>query len=346
LFLIYFISLQIMIQAVRNSLSKKGNTIYNLGMGNNNLLQKLKKHTKSELIDLVIGIHTVGDKKIQAMIEVERSESSHFFSEGDIIDLLVIRPLNTALRCKILSTGELVTFRKNLFEIPGDTITVEVSKHWKNNNTSYISGKRIKQKFILSNLNLKPIQIKKYDTISLSECLLDDEHPKNIRAIYNRIFTQKEYDSYEMENIIPGIDYEDIDSDPIYESVELKNSGKTTEAINALLDLLEMDFRCIDAYSHLGSINFPDDEESSNVRDAMSYYEAGMKIGEYLLGPNFDGQLPWGLIDNRPYLRTLHGYGLCLMRKGENKEALDVFEKILRLSPMDNLGVRFLIDEI
>ena len=110
--------------------------------------------------------------------------------------------------------------------------------------------------------------------------------------------------------------------------------------------LNDMLFFFTSAYSHLGNIHLPDYDESSYVDFAMPYYKAGVKIGEYLLGSNFDGQLPWGLIDNRPYLRALHGYGLCLMKKGENKEALDIFEKLLGLSPMDNLGLRFLIDEI
>ena len=52
----------------------------------------------------------------------------------------------------------------------------------------------------------------------------------------------------------------------------------------------------------------------------MPYYEAGVKIGEYLLGPDFEGQLPWGYVDNRPYLRALHGLGLCYMRKGDDKK--------------------------
>jgi hypothetical protein len=26
----------------------------------------------------------------------------------------------------------------------------------------------------------------------------------------------------------------------------------------------------------------------------------------------FDGVLPWGQIDNRPFLRCMHGFGLCL----------------------------------
>lgn len=320
--------------------------IYNCGMENRDPIQKLKEHTKAELLEKLLEIHKVGDKEIQTIIEAKRPESGPFFMEGDIVDLLVIRPLNRALRCKVISTGEAVTFRKNRFEVPGDTITIKVSKHWKNRNTSYISGERIKQEFIVSNLNLKPIKIEKYDTISRSECLLDDEHPERIRDIYERIFTKKEYSVYEMENIIPGVDYSDIEDDPIFESVEMKNSGMIGEATEILLNLLEKDFRCIDAYSHLGNIHFPDDDTSTFVNFAMPYYEAGMKIGGYFLGPDFDGQLPWSYLDNRPYLRALHGLGLCYMRKGDDKKALDIFEKILRLNHMDNLGARFLIDEI
>ncbi len=315
-------------------------------MENKNLIQKLKEHTKTELLEKLLEIHKIGDKKIQTIIEAKRPEYGPFFKEGDIVDLLVIRPLNRALRCKVISTGEAVTFRKNNFEVPGDTITIKVSKHWKNRNTGYISGERIKREFIVSNLNLKPVKIAEYNTISRSECLLDDEHPERIRDIYKKIFTKKEYSVYEMENIIPGVDYSDMEDDPIFESVEMKNSGMIGEATDILLNLLEKDFRCIDAYSHLGNFHFPDDDTNTFVNFAMPYYEAGVKIGEYFLGPDFEGQLPWGYVDNRPYLRTLHGLGLCYMRKRDDKKALDIFEKILRLNPMDNLGVRFLIDEI
>ena len=48
----------------------------------------------------------------------------------------------------------------------------------------------------------------------------------------------------------------------------------------------------------------------------VRHYEAGVRIGELSLGDEFDGVLSWGLIDNRPFLRCLHGYGLCLWRLG------------------------------
>ena len=65
--------------------------------------------------------------------------------------------------------------------------------------------------------------------------------------------------------------------------------------------------RCLDAHSHLGLLYF-DYETDIAVR----HYEVGVRIGELSLGDGFDGLLPWGSIDNRPFLRCLSGYGLCL----------------------------------
>lgn len=64
------------------------------------------------------------------------------------------------------------------------------------------------------------------------------------------------------------------------------------------------------------------------------------------LGERFGGLLPWGHVDNRPFLRCLHGYGLCLWRLGRFAEAACVFERILWLNPSDNQGVRFLLDDV
>jgi len=44
---------------------------------------------------------------------------------------------------------------------------------------------------------------------------------------------------------------------------------------------------------------------------------------------------------NRPFLRCLHGCGLCLWRLGTLAAAQQVFERILSLNPNDDQGVRF-----
>jgi Flp pilus assembly protein TadD len=42
----------------------------------------------------------------------------------------------------------------------------------------------------------------------------------------------------------------------------------------------------------------------------------------------------------------MQGYGLCLWRLGQLKEAEEVFTRMLWLNPTDNQGVRFLLSEI
>lgn len=104
---------------------------------------------------------------------------------------------------------------------------------------------------------------------------------------------------------------------------------------------LRMTLRCLDAHSHLGTLVFDD-----WPHHAIRHYEVGLRIGELSLGDHFTGVLAWGFINNRPFLRCMHGYGLCLWRLGRFDEAAQIFEKMLWLNPSDNQGVRFLIDEV
>ena len=73
---------------------------------------------------------------------------------------------------------------------------------------------------------------------------------------------------------------------------------------------------------------------------------AGIQIAEPGVDSGFKGLLPWYPIDNRPYLRCLHGYGLCLRRAGETRAAQTVFEKMLWLNLHDNQGARFLLADM
>jgi hypothetical protein len=51
--------------------------------------------------------------------------------------------------------------------------------------------------------------------------------------------------------------------------------------------------------------------------------------------------LAWGLVDNRPFLRCLHGTGICAWRLGDLRGAAAVFRNMLWLNPSDNKGERF-----
>jgi len=65
-----------------------------------------------------------------------------------------------------------------------------------------------------------------------------------------------------------------------------------------------------------------------------------------LIPPGFKGQISWGEVDNRSFLRVAHGYLLGLMHRGNGKAAKALAKKLLAWCPADNLGVRMLMGDI
>ncbi|MDP2858307.1 MAG: cytoplasmic protein, partial [Bacillota bacterium] len=147
--------------------------------------------------------------------------------------------------------------------------------------------------------------------------------------------------TYEMEQVIPGEDWNDPDSDPIIESVDLLHAGAVDDARRVLQQCLTQDTRCIDAYVHLGNIRFRHYHSEIAVEQALKSYRAGVAVGEQALPEGFNGLLLWGYIDNRPFLRALHGLALCEWRLGRTSCARSVFMRLLMLDPDDALRVRF-----
>ena len=107
-----------------------------------------------------------------------------------------------------------------------------------------------------------------------------------------------------------------------------------------LMDASFADLRCIDAHVHLANMEFDRSPER-----AMVSYEIAIAIGELSLPDGFSDMLSWHIY-NRPFLRALSGYALCLWRLGRADEARSVFERMLSLNPNDNQGARFCWNDI
>lgn len=136
----------------------------------------------------------------------------------------------------------------------------------------------------------------------------------------------------------PGLS---ADEDSTCDAAELAEAGDRESARELLMQVLCTDLRCIDAHAHLGNLEF-----DRSPKRAIVHYEIGIRIGELSLPPGFNGVLVWGRVYNRPFLRCLHGYGLCLWRLGQLAEAQQVFERILSLNPNDNQGARFCWEDV
>lgn len=258
------------------------------------------------------------------------------------VELVTLSVKENAVRCRLLNGDRDITLRSNRFWdlAPGEILVVKPRKQWSYAGHAYLSGEIESTRFDVAALGLVPLTLEHQGAWSPDEYDGSGQE-KPIEEWATPIATRGLRQAFEMEQVVPGRDPDDLESDPICESNDLKDAGDHRAARKILMDLCQADLRCLDAHAHLGNFDFDERPE-----DAIRHYEVGVRIGELSLGPDFDGLLPWGLIDNRPFLRCMHGFGLCLWRMGRFEEAERIFERMLWLNPSDDQGVRALVVQV
>jgi len=271
----------------------------------------------------------------------------HKASEEDIdlsrpVDLVVVAVKERAARCRFIGSERVITLRAGSLGgvVPGQVVTVRANKHWRHNGHPYLSGKITSARIDAAALELTPLVLNELGAWDPAEAFWG-EGDQPIDDWAKPIIARGPRPMFEMEQVLPGRDPEDLESDPILEANDLKEAGDTAGAQDILAQLLEVDLRCLDAHAHLGNLLF-----QTSPHWAIKHYEVGVRIGELSLGADFDGVLAWGLIDNRPFLRCMQGYGLCLWRLKRWEEAEQVFERLLWMNPSDNQGIRFLLPDV
>lgn len=275
-------------------------------------------------------------------VRARKSQPVDLAAPSGSIEAVILSLSARAARCKILSSGEVVTLRASrLWDlVPGDIATIQPAKQWTYGGNLYLSGSIESTRLDVNALRLTPLRLTLCgDWDPADEYWGDPGDP--IAPWAKKIITRGRRPRFEMEQVLPGEDPSDPWSDPILESNEKKEAGDYSGAFDILMALCRADLRCLDAHSHLGNLSF-----DTRPKDAIRHYEVGVRIGELSLGEGFNGVLPWGMIDNRPFLRCLIGYGLCLWRLERFEESATVFDRMLWMNPSDNQGVRFLIDDV
>jgi hypothetical protein len=258
------------------------------------------------------------------------------------IELVVISVKEKAARCRLLGSERVVTVRapRSWKLVPGEITKILPHKQWSYSGHHYLSGDIMSTRSDVSVLGLVPLRLESRGKWDPKEEYWGEEGDPR-EDWEKRIIAWGPRQSFEMEQVLPMDDPDNPFADPIVRSNELKDANNYTEASRILMALCESDLRCLDAHAHLGNLIF----DYSPV-DAMRHYEIGLRIGELSLGGLGDGLLPWGWIDNRPLLRCMGGFGLCLWRLNRFEDAESVFDRMLWLNPTDNQGVRFNIAEV
>ncbi|MBV7529264.1 tetratricopeptide repeat protein [Chitinophaga sp. sic0106] len=97
----------------------------------------------------------------------------------------------------------------------------------------------------------------------------------------------------------------------------------------------------LDAYNYL-SVAFRNQEK---VFESYLVAEKGYRIGKECFPEDFqinEAILPYVNSDNRPFLRACHIWGLELQFNEEFDRAIEIYDQMLQLNPLDNQGARHL----
>jgi tetratricopeptide (TPR) repeat protein len=80
--------------------------------------------------------------------------------------------------------------------------------------------------------------------------------------------------------------------------------------------------------------------------EAADVYERAFRRAQAHIPRGYTGQITWGEVDNRSFLRLAHGTLLGLMHRRDGKAAMALAQQMLAWCPMDNIGVQFLLGDI
>ena len=245
-------------------------------------------------------------------------------------------------RCRFRESERTVALRARRTWAPGEIVRAKLRKKWTSGDPQ-LSADIKAHRIDAGALRLTPLRlIERGAWNPIHEYWREEGEP--MQAWAKRIVAWGPRPAFEMEQVLPGCGSADPECDPISLSNDLKDSGDSRRAYNVLMQLCDVDLRCLDAHAHLGNLAFG--HTPFQAQEAARHYEVGFRIGELSLADGFDGILPWGHIDNRPFLRCMHGFGLCLWILGRFAEASQIFDRMLWLNPRDNQGIRFLIDDV
>jgi hypothetical protein len=186
------------------------------------------------------------------------------------LDLVVLALRSNSIRCRVLGTEREITLRTAVrWEVPGEIITVAPTRQWTHAGHPYLSGRVRGSRLDVRALGLAPLGLTSEGDWDPGEEYWGDEgEPLDDWA--KPIVARGKRPAFEMEQVLPGADPDNWDTDPIVEASELNAAGDHRAAERLLMKELAEDLRCLDAHAHLGARNATPDVRRQASRSTLS----------------------------------------------------------------------------
>lgn len=264
---------------------------------------------------------------------------------GKPIEAAVLALEDRVARVRLLESGQETFLRAPLDAVPGEIATFVLEKLGTHRKQPCLIAKRTEVRLDVPALRLEPLRLKDLGTWdpATHDWGEGGSHPEWARSI---VAAGPRLQSG-LEDIVQSRGISLVDDagvalpNPLLSAMMAMEEGDLGLALQIHDALLAADLRCLEAHAFLGTCRFDHDPMGS-----LRHYSVGVGIAELSLGAGWNGVLPWSWLENRPFLRCLHGQGLGLWRAGRVEEAKGVFERMLWLNPTDNQGARLLVADI
>ncbi len=128
-------------------------------------------------------------------------------------------------------------------------------------------------------------------------------------------------------------------TDMFYDALDDLDAGEVRQAETSLRLLLDGYPEFIDAHHHLAVIL----DETRRHKEARQRWETALRIGRNAFPKTFRHgrhRLPWGVLENRPFLRVCQSWAIKMLEERRIPDALAVCEDMLSMNPNDNQGMR------
>ena len=145
----------------------------------------------------------------------------------------------------------------------------------------------------------------------------------------------------------PDEPYEFVDNDRFevseayYEFLESPEADDYKKSETILLSLIKKDPDFFDTYTVLHEYYLNDGKGTKAFNLMAKGHERAMKL--VLRDGKFPDSLPWLFIENRHIIRVMFNFAALLWLNDDKKNALAIFQRLLKSNPNDNIGARYAI---